>query len=88
MPTPSASEARLERRIAELSRAMDRGFERVYDDLTEVKRDVKSLHREAIPHRVNYLEKWRDNLSGRLWTFLIGCGVASVSAWIAVIFRA
>ena len=87
MPTPSASEARLERRIAELCRSMDRGFERVHDDLTEVKRDVKAIHQQAIPHRVTTLEKWRDNLSGRLWTFLIGCGVASVSAWIAVIFR-
>lgn len=87
MPTSSASEARLERRIEELSCLMDRGFERVHDDLTEVKRDVKAIHQQAIPHRVSYLEKWRDNLSGRLWTFLIGCGVASVSAWIAVIFR-
>ena len=87
MPTSDA-EARLERRIFELCRSMDRGFERVHQDMTEVKRDVKTLHREAIPHRVSILEKWRDNLSGRLWTFLIGCGLASMSAWIAVIFRA
>lgn len=87
MPT-SEAEARLERRISELCRSMDRGFERVHQDMIEVKRDVRFLHREAIPHRVSILEKWRDNLSGRLWTFLIGCGVASVSAWIAVIFRA
>lgn len=66
---------------------MDKGFERVYGDLTEVKRDVKAIHQEAIPHRVKSLERWREGLSGRLWTFLIGTGVASVSAWIAVIFR-
>lgn len=83
----SEAEARLERQISELRHSMDRGFGRVYDDLTEVKRDVKAIHQQAIPHRVNYLEKWRDNLGARLWTFLIGCGVASVSAWIAVIFR-
>lgn len=81
------AEARLERRITELCRSMDRGFERVHDDLDEVKTDVKALHREAIPHRVKSLEKWRDNLGARLWTFLIGTGVASVAAWISVLIK-
>lgn len=81
------AEARIERQIAELCRSMDRGFVRVNDDLDEVSKDVKALHREAIPHRVKVLEVWRDGLGTKLWTFLIGCGLASVSAWIAVAAR-
>lgn len=81
------TKAQIERRISELCRSMDRGFERVQEDLDEVKRDVKELHREAIPHRVRTLETWRDGLAARLWTFLVGCGVASVSAWIAAVYR-
>lgn len=81
----SDAEDRLERRIAQLCRSMDTGFERVHGDMAEVKRDVKALHKEAIPHRVKTLEEWRQGMGGRMWTFMISTGVAAVAAWISVL---
>lgn len=78
--------ALLGQQIADLRRFMEINFNRVQEDLDEVKKDVKGLHQEAIPYRVKTLETWREGMSTRLWTFLIGCGVASGSAWIAVVF--
>jgi hypothetical protein len=73
--------------IAQLSHQVDQGFARLQSDLDKVQKDVKDLHREAIPLRVKALETWRSGLATWLWTFLIGCAVASVSAWIAVVTR-
>lgn len=77
----------LSRQIDDLRRSMENGFERLQEDLNEVKKDVKALDREAIPHRVRTLESWRDGMGARMWTFLIGCAVASATAWIAVVVR-
>lgn len=74
--------------LAQLTHQIDQGFSLIRADLDEVQKDVKDLHREAIPHRVKTLETWRSGMAARLWTFLVGCAVASVSAWLAVITRA
>lgn len=74
--------------IAQLSHQVDQGFARIQADLDDVQKDVKDLHMEAIPRRITALESWRSGLATRLWTFLVGCAVASVSAWLAVITRA
>lgn len=74
--------------LAQLTHQIDQGFSMIRADLDEVQKDVKELHREAIPRRVSALETWRTGMAARLWTFLVGCAVASVSAWLAVITRA
>lgn len=84
----TAEEDREERSIGELHRSMEKGFERVNEDLGELKADVKKINEQAIPHRVKVLEKWRDRLGSRLWTFLIGTGTASVAAWASVLVSA
>ena len=73
--------------LAQLTRQIEQGFTHIQADLDEVRKDVKTLHQEAIPRRVSALETWRTGMAARLWTFLVGCGVASVSAWVAVIVR-
>lgn len=77
----------LERQIEDLRQSMEKGFDRVQEDIGEVKKDVKDLHREAIPLRVRTLETWREGMGTRMWTFLIGCAVASVTAWAATFIR-
>ena len=81
------SEERLQRQISELCRSMERGFERVHEDVDELRRDVKAIHLDAIPHRVRALETWKDGMSARMWTFLLGCGVALIGAWTAFLLR-
>lgn len=83
----SEIEDRIERRITELCRSMDRGFEDLRSDLHEVKTDVKKIYEAAIPHRVGELEQWRDGITARMWTIFIGSVLAAGSAWFAVIIK-
>lgn len=77
----------IENRLAELCRSMNKGFEQIHQDLSEVRADVKDIHRQGVPHRVKALEEWKSATSGRLWTFLVGSAIAAVGAWVAVLIR-